>query len=50
MNHSSRKPANELTSTAQRRACLDAAKQWPDVDKLFRAAFALLEKREEGKP
>ena len=29
--------------------CLDAAKQWPDVDKLFRAAFMKLDEREEGK-
>jgi hypothetical protein len=29
--------------------CLDAAKRWPDVDKLFRAVFMKLNEREEGK-
>jgi len=29
--------------------CLDETKKWPDVEKLFRAAFAQLEVREKGK-
>jgi hypothetical protein len=49
--HIEREKLDELKKDDQRKAleiCLEETRQWPDVEKLFRAAFVQLKERKKG--